>query len=81
MYALSTLNNHGHRPTCSGLHEITKATTMAQVMYMYMYAASACWGYIKGKDRDKPEGSVRRLKRLNFLPSKGPNITQQGDQG
>ena len=55
-----TLKSHGL--TGSALHEFTKATGMTQVMY----ASPAWWGYTKGKD--KLEGTVRRLKRMNFLP-------------
>ena len=38
---------------------------------------AAWWGHTKGKDRDKLEGIVWRLKRMNFLLSEDIDIMQR----
>src|SRR6218665_1558011 len=68
IYALGTLRSHGL--TGKALHEVTRATTMAQVMY----ASPAWWGYTRAKE--KLERLVGRLKRHGFLTKKDMDISQ-----
>src|SRR6218665_3589724 len=70
IYALETLRIHGL--TGKALHEVTRATTMAQVMY----ASPAWWGYTKAKDQEKLERFVGRLKRQGFLTKEDMDISQ-----
>src|SRR5688572_969590 len=49
MYALRVLRSHGLPP--SALHEVTKMTTIAHLMY----ATPAWWGYTSAGERDRIE--------------------------
>ena len=70
MYALGKLRYH--RLTGEALHEVTRATTLAQVMY----ASQAWWGYRRAKDQEKLERLVERLKRQGFLSKEDMDISQ-----
>src|SRR6218665_1150054 len=74
MYALGKLRCH--RLTGEALHEVTRATTMAQVMY----ASQAWWGYRRAKDQEKLERLVERLKRQGFLSKEDMDISQQANK-
>src|SRR6218665_222374 len=74
MYALGKLRCH--RLTGEALHEVTRATTMAQVMY----ASQAWWGYRRAKDQEKLERLVERLKRQGFLSMEDMDISQQANK-
>src|SRR6218665_3508617 len=70
IYALGTLRSHGL--TGKALQEVTRATTMPQVMY----ASPAWWGYTRAKDQEKLERLVGRLKRQGFLTKEDMDISQ-----
>jgi len=74
MYALGTFRCHGL--TGEALHEVTRAATMAQVMY----ASQAWWGYSRAKDQDKLERLVERLIRQGFLSKEDMDISQQANK-
>src|SRR6218665_2030770 len=56
--------------------EVTRATTMAQVMY----ASPAWWGYTRAKDQEKLERLVGRLKRQGFLMKEDMDISHQASK-
>ena len=46
------------------LHEVTRATTMARLMY----------ASLSGGDRDRLERFTHRLRRAGFLPQEAPSV-------
>lgn len=70
VYVLGTIKSHGL--TGKGLQKVTKATTIAQIMY----ALPAWWGFTRMKDRDKTDRLVHRMRRQGFLSSEGTDATQ-----
>jgi len=69
IYALETLRSHGL--TGKALQEVTRATTMAQVMY----ASPAWWGYRAYKSKRSRE--TRKISRKTETP-RFPNEGRHG---
>jgi len=69
MYALRILRSHG-LPTAA-LHEVTRATTLAKLMY----AATAWWGFARAVDRAHIDSFIRRTCRIGCLPRETPDFT------
>src|SRR5688572_17533322 len=68
MYALKTLRGRGM--PAQALHVVTRATTMARMMY----ASPAWWGYMEAGDRDRLERFTQRLRSAGFLPGDAPTV-------
>jgi Reverse transcriptase (RNA-dependent DNA polymerase) len=66
LYALKTLRGRG-MPR-EALHEVTRATTIAKLMY----ASPAWWGFLKLSERERIERFIRRIKRTDYLPGDAP---------
>src|SRR6218665_2888569 len=65
MYALRVLRSHGLQPQM--LHEVTKMTTIASLMY----DSPAWWGYSSANDRARIDQLLRKLKRFGFFARSG----------
>src|SRR6218665_3968948 len=68
LYALRVLRSHG-MPT-TALHEITRATTIARLLY----AAPAWWGFAHAKDRARVERFISKTMRMGYLPEEFPDV-------
>ena len=68
LFALRVLRAHSLPD--EALHSVTRATTIARLMY----AAPSWWGITAEKDRAKIERLYNRLKRMGYLPADAPRI-------
>jgi len=73
LYALRVLRSHG-MPTIA-LDEITRATTIAQLLY----AAPAWWGFAHAKDRARVERFISKTMRMGYLPEEFPDAGELVD--
>src|SRR6218665_176933 len=73
LYALHVLGSHG-MPT-TALHEITRATTIARLLY----AVPAWWGFAHAQDRARVERFVSKTMRMGYLPEKFPDVGELVD--
>src|SRR6218665_2386148 len=70
MVALRTLRSHGLPP--GQLEEVTRATTMATLLY----AAPAWWGFASEGDRGRVERFIGRLRRSGYLLKEAPTAAE-----
>src|SRR6218665_1895958 len=68
LYALRVLRSH--RMPTTVLHEITRATTIARLLY----AAPAWWGFAHAKDRARVERFISKTMRMGYLPEEFPEV-------
>src|SRR6218665_327666 len=68
LYARRVLRSHG-MPT-TALHEITRATTIARLLY----AVPAWWGFAHAKDRAQVERFISKTMRMGYLPQEFPDV-------
>src|SRR6218665_3167789 len=73
LYALRVLRSHG-MPT-TALHEITRATTFARLLY----AAPAWWGFAHAKDRARIGRFISKTMRMVYLPEEFPDVGELVD--
>ena len=57
------------------LDEITRATTIAQLLY----AAPAWWGFAHAKDRARVERFISKTMRMGYLPEEFPDAGELVD--
>jgi hypothetical protein len=74
LYALGILRSHGL--SGKSLHEVAKATTIAQALY----ASPAWWGYTSNEERKKINNLVNRMKRRGFLPEDSPGASTMAEE-
>ena len=74
LYALRVLRTHGL--PADALHVVTKATTVARLMY----AAPAWWGSTTEGDRSRLDRFLRRIQRMGFLPDASPSAADMVEE-
>jgi len=62
-YALRILRSHGL--ATDAIYDVARATTITKLLY----ASPSWWGFTNAAERDRIEGFIRKLKRLNYLPT------------
>src|SRR6218665_1626914 len=67
LYALRILRSHGLPE--SALHEVTRATTLARLLY----ASPAWWGFASVSDRTRVQRFLQRTIRMGYLPPALPD--------
>ena len=74
MVALRTLRVHG--VVQASLHDICKATLIAQITYASPYASPTWNRFLSVADRNRQQSIVTKAKRLGYLPANYDSFDQ-----
>src|SRR5688572_36018 len=69
-YAIRKLKTHGL--SSSSIHNVTKATTVAKLLY----ASPSWWGLTLASDKERLEKLLKRAKRLGYLEQSFPTVSE-----